>query len=281
MRSRPRAMPPCGGVPYSRASRKKPKAYPRLCFIHPERRKNFGLYIFAVDTDGARPELEPVHGKVVILRAHRGGIVVSLSISASCGEVKGVVRGQPAACVRILLEHGEVGDPDRLEGRAAGQGGGGGAAAECLRETRAGRGDDAVGFRKGAVPLGILARELHAEVAGCGEDADLAFREAACRLRVRAASRRSRIAGDQQQQVVSSASARKRAATTAEGKLFSRRLRSSISFAPRRPSKSGLFSSRSLRESSPTFGTRTSTTGSAGRCRVSGGRLRQTRRVHR
>ena len=49
------------------------------------------------------------------------------------------------------------------------------------------------------------------------------------------------------------------------GKDFSRRLRSSMYLtAPFFESKSGLFSSRSLRESSPTHGMRSATTGSSG-----------------
>ena len=67
-------MPPCGGVPYSSASRKKPKRCAGFFVADAERREDLLLHVFAVDTDGARAELEAVHRQVVAVGAHAGRI---------------------------------------------------------------------------------------------------------------------------------------------------------------------------------------------------------------
>ena len=70
MRSSPSAMPPCGGVPYSSASRKNPNRCRASSSLMPSDAEDLLLHILAVNTDRSRPQLQPVHRQVVAVRAH-------------------------------------------------------------------------------------------------------------------------------------------------------------------------------------------------------------------
>ena len=67
-------MPPCGGVPYSSASRKKPKRARASSSLMPSDAKDLLLHVLAVNADGARAQLEAVHRQVVAVGAHAGRI---------------------------------------------------------------------------------------------------------------------------------------------------------------------------------------------------------------
>ena len=62
-------MPPCGGVPYSSASRKNPKRDLRLFFGHAQRAEYLALNILAMNTDRARAQLRAIQHHVISQRA--------------------------------------------------------------------------------------------------------------------------------------------------------------------------------------------------------------------
>ena len=104
-------MPPCGGVPYCSASRKKPK---RACCSsgrHAQRLEDDALDVLPVNTDGARAQLGAVEHHVVGERAHRAGIALELVHVFVVRRGEGMVRGVPGLLGLVPLEHGEVGDP--------------------------------------------------------------------------------------------------------------------------------------------------------------------------
>ncbi len=63
-------MPPCGGVPYSSASRKNPKRDLASSSRHAEGAEDLALHVLPVDTDGARAQFGAVEHDVVGERAH-------------------------------------------------------------------------------------------------------------------------------------------------------------------------------------------------------------------
>ena len=90
MRSRPRAMPPCGGVPYSSDSRKKPNRSFASSSLMPRQREHPALERRVVDADAAAADLAAVEHEVVRLREHaRRDASSSRSMSASTGDVNG------------------------------------------------------------------------------------------------------------------------------------------------------------------------------------------------
>ena len=64
-RSRPMAMPPCGGAPYCSASSRKPNLSLRLLGVDLERAEHLALHLLAVDPDRAAAELDAVEHHVV------------------------------------------------------------------------------------------------------------------------------------------------------------------------------------------------------------------------
>ena len=64
-------MPPCGGVPYSSASRKKPNRASRVLVRDAEQPEDVPLHVGAVDPDAAAGDLRAVQREVVGARAHR------------------------------------------------------------------------------------------------------------------------------------------------------------------------------------------------------------------
>ena len=144
-----------------------------------------------------------------------------------------MVRGVPAALVVIPLEHREIGDPEEAE--VAG-----------LEGNRAGRQTSVPSARRKLSGGGVDQR-------ACGTLRRLrSVRESGSCAPPTMTSRSS-----------ASASLDWRIFATASGKDFSSRLMSSKSLGPSALPKSGRRSSRSLRESSPTFGMRTATMGSS------------------
>ena len=116
MRSSPSAMPPCGGVPYSSASRKKPKRSLASSSRHAQRAEDLRLHILAMDTDGARAKLRAVQHDVVRQRAHRA-LVVGQPAGLDVVLVRrseGMVRGIPGLGLLVPLVHGKVRDPDEF-----------------------------------------------------------------------------------------------------------------------------------------------------------------------
>ena len=149
-----------------------------------------------------------------------------------------MVRRHPALLALVPLEHGKVGDPEKAEIFAV----------AALERRRAARHISAP-TRGAAVPPLCKSPD-----------------SAGVTLRCRAASRvcGPADADPATSTIRSPASAPVFVAifATASGNDFSKRLKSSNSFAPSlRSPNIGLISSRSLRESSPTFGMRIATTG--------------------
>ena len=90
MRSRPSAMPPCGGVPYSSASRKKPNRSFASSSVMPSSLKIRALQRRVVDTDAAAADLAAVQHEVVgLARAPRPDRSRAGPTSSSSGEVNG------------------------------------------------------------------------------------------------------------------------------------------------------------------------------------------------
>ncbi len=93
MRSSPSAMPPCGGVPYASASRKKPKRVPRLLVADAEELEDPGLQRRVVDPDAAAANLAAVQHEVVGLGpAPAPGRSRAGAMSSSTGDVNGWCR---------------------------------------------------------------------------------------------------------------------------------------------------------------------------------------------
>ena len=125
MRSSPSAMPPCGGVPYSSASRKKPKRDVGFFVRHAQRSKDFALNVLAMNTDRARSQLGAVEHDVVGQRANfakrRLGIGDRVETVLELGHVffmrrsEGMVRRVPALALAIPFKHREIGDPEKPE----------------------------------------------------------------------------------------------------------------------------------------------------------------------
>ena len=86
-------------MPYSSASRKKPKRERGFFLGHAQRTKDLALNVLAMNTDRARTQFGAIQHHVISQRAdfaqRRLGVAVesklvsSLAMSSSCSEVKG------------------------------------------------------------------------------------------------------------------------------------------------------------------------------------------------
>ena len=162
-------------------------------FTDAERREDLLLHIFAMDADGAGAKFQAVHRQVVAVGADRGRIADEVGHVGFVGRGEGMMRGHPLAAGEIVLEHGEVDDPDGVEC--------GGAIELCFHCFGSAVCDGFVGDAEGAVLVGILLGEFGAEVAGGGVDVDLALGEAAGELGVAGLDVVRGIAGDDDDEV--------------------------------------------------------------------------------
>ena len=116
MRSRPSAMPPWGGVPYSSASRKKPKRALAFLIRHAQRTEYLYLHVLAVNTDRARAKLCSVQHDVVSQRANRsriGGQPPRLQI-IFVRRSEGMMRRIPRLRLFIPFEEREIRNPEKF-----------------------------------------------------------------------------------------------------------------------------------------------------------------------
>ena len=65
----PRAMPPCGGAPYCRASSRKPNRSRACLLVDPQQAEHLLLQLLVVDTNRAAARFVAVDHQVVRLRA--------------------------------------------------------------------------------------------------------------------------------------------------------------------------------------------------------------------
>src|SRR5215467_1687110 len=74
IRSRPSAMPPCGGAPYSSASSRKPKRRFGFLLAETESGEDLRLHVTAVNTDRTRGQLHAIQHQVIRLGTAVRGI---------------------------------------------------------------------------------------------------------------------------------------------------------------------------------------------------------------
>ncbi len=121
-RSRPSAIPPCGGAPYSSASSRKPKRRLASSSENPSARENLGLHVAAMNTNGARAQLGAVQHQVVRFGAAARRIAGQLLDIFVVHRSERMMRRVPAILFLVPFEHREIDHPERLEnssGRAA------------------------------------------------------------------------------------------------------------------------------------------------------------------
>ena len=114
IRSSPSARPPCGGVPYSSASRKKPKRVFACLIAQAEQAEHRGLRLAVMDADAAAAQLPAVQDDVVGLGQHLPGIGFEPGQVFLAGRGERVVHRVPAAFISVPVEEREVGDPEQL-----------------------------------------------------------------------------------------------------------------------------------------------------------------------
>ena len=115
MRSIPRAIPPCGGAPIARASRRKPN-FVRWSFgAHREEVEHLRLDVGLMDPEGAAAELVAVHNQVIRIRKGVAGIVGERLLPLLDRPCERMVLGCPTPLVLVPLEHREVGHPEERE----------------------------------------------------------------------------------------------------------------------------------------------------------------------
>ena len=100
-------MPPCGGVPYSSASRKKPKRLRASSSLMPSDGEDLLLHILAMDADGAGAELEAIHGEVVAIGADGCRIGDEVGHVRLIGRSEGMMRGHPVPLARSYSNMGK------------------------------------------------------------------------------------------------------------------------------------------------------------------------------
>ena len=100
-------MPPCGGVPYSSASRKKPKRARASSSLMPSDAKDLLLHVLAVNADRSRTQLEAVHRQVVAVGAHAGRVADQVRHVGLVGRGERVVRRHPFAVARSYSNIGK------------------------------------------------------------------------------------------------------------------------------------------------------------------------------
>ena len=122
MRSRPNAMPPCGGAPCLSASIRKPNRSSALARVDAERLEHAVLHLGAVDPDAAAAQLRPVQHEVV--RARPRGRRLRLEQLQRLVGRRGerMVQRVPAALVVVPLDQREVGHPQRCATRPRARG---------------------------------------------------------------------------------------------------------------------------------------------------------------
>ena len=109
-------MPPCGGVPNSSASTKKPKRAFASSSDMPSSLKISRCSALVVDPDAAAADLAAVEHHVVGARADAArDRTRAAPASLSSGAVNGMVHELPALLVLQPVEHREVDDPEELE----------------------------------------------------------------------------------------------------------------------------------------------------------------------
>ena len=115
-RSNPKATPPWGGAPNSRASRRKPNFSSASVGGDFQGLKNRLLDIPAVDPDAAAADLGAVEHQVVgpgpdlpRVGGQQGDVFL-------LGRGKGVVHGGKAVRLGVILQQGKVGDPGQAPG---------------------------------------------------------------------------------------------------------------------------------------------------------------------
>ena len=114
MRSRPSARPPCGGVPYSSDSRKKPKRCFASSSLEAEQAEHRGLRRRDRGYECAAAQLPAVEDDVVGLGQHaaRIGLEQVQIFFARRGER--VIHRVPSLLVGVPVEQREVGDPEQF-----------------------------------------------------------------------------------------------------------------------------------------------------------------------
>ena len=165
-------MPPWGGVPYfrRRGRSRTARVLPRLKFRATE---DLLLYILAVNADGARAQLEPVHRQVVAVRAHAGRIGEQVGHVVFVRRSKRVMRRHPLRRCQVVLEHRKVDNPNQVEYEHT---------IHIFAALGIGFMNYLFRYSKCTVPVRVLLRQLSSEVA-CGRvDIDLSFAQPAFRI---------------------------------------------------------------------------------------------------
>ena len=116
MRSRPSAMPPCGGVPYSSASRKKPNRVRRLLVADVQQPEDLALHgrCRGYGCCRRRSRCRSARGRRPS-RAPRPAPTRACRMSSSIGRRERMVHRLPPLVLGVPLEQREVDDPEELE----------------------------------------------------------------------------------------------------------------------------------------------------------------------
>ena len=112
MRSRPRAMPPWGGVPYCRASRRKPNRSLASSSESESSRKMRAWSVGVVDPQASAADLRAVQDEVVGLGSDRPGIRLEERQVLVHRGGEGVVERRPTLLRRLVRHEREVGHPE-------------------------------------------------------------------------------------------------------------------------------------------------------------------------
>ena len=192
MRSRPSAMPPCGGVPYSSASTKKPKRSFASSSEMPSSLKIERLQRLVVDTDAAAADLAAVEHEVVGARARTSpGRSRADARSLSSGAVNGWCMNSQRCSSALPLEHREVDDPEELEAvrdRAGSPSSRRSAAAGRAASRSARRGPAAITSRSAGAGAGELERLRGSPSSPAAFSAELCTRPPGARAHTRPAA---------------------------------------------------------------------------------------------
>ena len=113
MRSRPNAIPPCGGAPYCSASSRKPNEL-RFFRTDLQRAEHLALHFLAVDTHRAAADFPAVQHHVVGLREATARIRLEVLEMLVLRAGERVVSRDVACIFVVVFEHREVDDPQRL-----------------------------------------------------------------------------------------------------------------------------------------------------------------------
>ena len=126
-RSQPKAMPPCGGAPNLKPSRRKPNFVCGVCLVQAHQLEDPFLDVALVDTDGAAADFVAVADDVVGVGQGRFRVLVEGVHELGLGRGEGVVHGGPLAGTDGhvagghggggRLEHRRVHDPARRPSR--------------------------------------------------------------------------------------------------------------------------------------------------------------------